>query len=489
MVEDGVHLASLVEVHGGGVALRRVESYLGEANVYGVPVRRVTLDDEFVVWLPTLEAERAARDDVFGPRPSGVAELLDDLARDDAEERVRQESQEVRRGLRERQTQSVVVQGLDADVFRSDGHKLFALDCNTQTRVRLKLLLALLLIARDDESQSLPRRRRVRRAVSARANVISRQEPPGLRVAYERAAFVEGFGIAYVETERGVARGERGRDGAAQRVDEVVRRDGVAVREARVAAEAEGVDGEVWTRVPTLGDGRYWFHRLRMVLDQPLVEGHVDARLRLPRPNLRVERLRLRARDVAKHLAFGRHGLAEIRRARAAARAGVQEQRERRDERERECTQTSSKIYVGRALSKLRVESHGCTSSCGTGPGKGRRAASALDVRAGSVLVGFDAASAKSARRRYKLIALESTYRARLISISVSSLKAGNSKLSSSRLPESFFSGRLRVKFCSRLSRITVTAADTPDVERRARVKSEVSRTASLFTRTITSPA
>src|ERR1700687_1100412 len=66
---------------------------------------------------------------------------------------------------------------------------------------------------------------------------------------------------------------------------------------------------------------------------------------------------------------------------------------------------------------------------------------------------------------------------ARLIACCVSAVKSGISKLSSSRLPESFFSGRVRVRFCSFFSRITVTAAVLPDDDRRACVKSDVSWT------------
>ena len=78
---------------------------------------------------------------------------------------------------------------------------------------------------------------------------------------------------------------------------------------------------------------------------------------------------------------------------------------------------------------------------------------------------------------------------ARLMACSVSAVMSGTSKLSSIRLPESFFSGRVRVRFCSLFSRITVTAAARLGDDRRACVKSEVSCTGWPLTLTTTSPA
>jgi hypothetical protein len=91
-----------------------------------------------------------------------------------------------------------------------------------------------------------------------------------------------------------------------------VRGDGVAVRELGVVAEVEGELGVVFVGLPLFGDGRDRLHRLRVVLDKPLVERDVYPRLGLPRTHLRVERLRLRAGDVAERLPRGRFELAEI---------------------------------------------------------------------------------------------------------------------------------------------------------------------------------
>src|ERR1039457_1055601 len=56
-----------------------------------------------------------------------------------------------------------------------------------------------------------------------------------------------------------------------------------------------------------------------------------------------------------------------------------------------------------------------------------------------------------------------STSPAVLSACSVAALNSGQSKLSSCRLPESFFAGRGNVRVCSFFSRITVTDAELPD--------------------------
>ncbi len=117
VVVQRVNLARLVQIHHRRRVFHWVERDRFEPHVLRIPILRIADVDELVVRLPGLQRERAARDDVLRLRPC-LAVGLDGLARDGAEELMRDQPGKERHGLRERELDGAIVDRCHADVFR-----------------------------------------------------------------------------------------------------------------------------------------------------------------------------------------------------------------------------------------------------------------------------------------------------------------------------------------------------------------------------------
>ncbi len=93
-----------------------------EMNVGGVPVHRIAFHHQFVVRPPRFHFEWAASNDVCRVGPL-FAVFFYDLARRETKELVRQQPSKVRRRLRKRNADRVIIDCLDADVLRANRNK------------------------------------------------------------------------------------------------------------------------------------------------------------------------------------------------------------------------------------------------------------------------------------------------------------------------------------------------------------------------------
>ncbi len=147
MVVHRIKLTNLVHVHHSGVVEDRIQVDLVQLHVRGIPVHRIAFEHELIVRLPELHLEWATGNDVFRVSPL-VAVLLHNLARHDAVNLVRQQSEKEWRLLRQGYPQRVFVDCFYTDVFRLHGHKLFTGDSVLQLRVSRKTFVSCLLVAR-----------------------------------------------------------------------------------------------------------------------------------------------------------------------------------------------------------------------------------------------------------------------------------------------------------------------------------------------------
>ncbi len=91
MVVDRIKLAHLVEIHHCCVVENRKEVEFVELDRLRVPVHRIALEHELIVWHPRLQFEWTTGDDVLWLRPL-LAPLLDYFARHESEDLVRKQA-------------------------------------------------------------------------------------------------------------------------------------------------------------------------------------------------------------------------------------------------------------------------------------------------------------------------------------------------------------------------------------------------------------
>src|SRR4051794_33512827 len=119
-------------------------------DIRSVPVIRVSFEYQSVVRSNGFDLERAAGDDMARSSPIVAVSRYGVLGHD-TEKLVSKQPDKVRGALFEGYPEREVVDRLDAQVFRGDGHEFGPSDGGCQLRVGIDLFLAFLFVALDRE--------------------------------------------------------------------------------------------------------------------------------------------------------------------------------------------------------------------------------------------------------------------------------------------------------------------------------------------------
>ena len=227
-----------------------------------------------------------------------------------------------------------VVDSLNPNILGGDGHEVFVPDQLGKDRILVKHRLAGCFITRQRQPVRARDERTERRVVrhidllfGLTAGQILLQDIFAVgSILYENSAFVVRLGVLDLISQVSVPGGQFRRQAAAPGVDKIVCVHRALVGPQSIPAEMEHEFRRVLIDVPTLGDTRDRFLRLRIVLGETLEDRHVESRLRLPGRHGWVERFGFRAGDVPHDLPLGRGDTAEVLAVGRDVRTGCQPQ-------------------------------------------------------------------------------------------------------------------------------------------------------------------